>query len=185
VLPLNAKKVFSGVIFDVYQWEQEMYDGSVATFERLKRPDTAEIVVIVGDKIVIQKQEQPDKKEAFLCLPGGRIEAGEDPLDGAKRELLEETGLACADWELIAERKLASKIEWIDYVYVARDCKTVAQQHLDAGERIELVQIDFEKFLEMADSGELNRIEPSLRTDLVRAKYDAPSREKLRKLFFG
>lgn len=35
-LPPQAKKVFTGQIFDVYQWEQEMYDGSFETFEMLK-----------------------------------------------------------------------------------------------------------------------------------------------------
>ena len=26
-IPNNAKRVFKGVIFDVYQWEQEVFDG--------------------------------------------------------------------------------------------------------------------------------------------------------------
>ena len=39
-IPANAKKVFHGVIFDVYQWEQEMFDGTKEIFEKLKRPDT-------------------------------------------------------------------------------------------------------------------------------------------------
>jgi len=161
-----------------------MYDGSVQTFERLSRPDTAEIVTVLGDKIVIQKQEQPDKPEPFLCLPGGRIEHGENALAGAKRELLEETGLASDDWVLIGERRLASKIEWVDYVYVARHCKKIAEQSLDAGERIELIELSFDEFLDTVDRDEL-RMEPTLRTDLVRAKYDEGSREKMRKLLFG
>lgn len=38
-IPENAKLVFKGKIFDTYQWEQEMYDGSRVTFEKIKRPD--------------------------------------------------------------------------------------------------------------------------------------------------
>ena len=36
-IPKNATKVFSGKTFDVYQWEQEMFDGSKKIFEKLKR----------------------------------------------------------------------------------------------------------------------------------------------------
>jgi len=32
------REVHQGVIFDVYQWEQEMYDGSIKIFEKLKTP---------------------------------------------------------------------------------------------------------------------------------------------------
>ena len=32
LVPKNAKKVFTGEIFDIYQWQQEMYDGSLSIF---------------------------------------------------------------------------------------------------------------------------------------------------------
>lgn len=35
-IPDHAKCVFKGVIFDVYQWEQKLYNGTTTTFEKLK-----------------------------------------------------------------------------------------------------------------------------------------------------
>jgi hypothetical protein len=32
--PKGAKLAFRGVVFDVYQWKQRMFDGSYQTFER-------------------------------------------------------------------------------------------------------------------------------------------------------
>ncbi len=36
----EAKRVFKGVRFDVYQWKQKRYDGTKATFELIKRADS-------------------------------------------------------------------------------------------------------------------------------------------------
>ena len=74
-----------------------MFDGSVATFEQLKRPDTAIVIAITPEnKFIVLEEEQPNKPK-FLSIPGGRINEAEDPLVGAKRELLEETGFASED----------------------------------------------------------------------------------------
>jgi ADP-ribose pyrophosphatase len=69
-IPKEAKLVFKGVIFDVYQWQQKMFDGSFETFEMLKRPNTVEIIATQGDKILLSHQSQPNKKD-FLSLFGG------------------------------------------------------------------------------------------------------------------
>lgn len=145
-IPEHAKLVFKGVIFDVYQWEQEMYDGSHATFEMLKRPDTILILPTMGDKIILSHQEQPSKP-AFDSFLGGRAEEGEDSLESAKRELLEEGGLVSDNWELIKTYEPFSKFEWKIYLYVARDCKKIAEQHLDPGEKITLYEASFEEFV--------------------------------------
>src|SRR3989338_5204026 len=88
----NAKRVFKGELFEVWQWEQKLYDGSTAVFEKIRRQATALVIPVVGDKILIQRQEQPHRRSAYLSLAGGRIEDGEEPLLAAQRELLEQTG---------------------------------------------------------------------------------------------
>src|SRR3989344_9686996 len=91
-IPGHAKRVFKGVLFDVYQWEQKMFDGSTAIFEKLKRPDTVVVFPVLPDgRIILTEQEQPGK-EAFIGATGGRVDVGEEILQTAHRELLEESG---------------------------------------------------------------------------------------------
>ncbi len=71
-IPLNATIVFKGKIFEVWQWEQALFDGTTATFERLKRPNTAQVIAVVGEKILVVDQQQPDTKE-FISLPGADV----------------------------------------------------------------------------------------------------------------
>jgi len=150
-LPPQAKKVFDGEIFDVYQWEQEMYDGSKATFEMLKRPNTVEVIATDGEEIFITEQEQPSKP-AFLALPGGRQDEDETIMETGKRELLEEAGLTSDDWETLAVHEPYTKMEWEIHTLIAKNCVQVGEQNLDAGEKIAVKKVSFEKFLELVFS---------------------------------
>lgn len=145
--PPKAKKVFSGVIFDVYQWEQEMFDGSTATFEQLKRPATLLVIPEINGKIALADQEQPVKGK-FVSLLGGRQDNEEDPLDGAKRELMEEAGLVSEDWELWKTVEPYNKVIWTIYIYIARNCKKVSSQNVDAGEKITVRELSFDEFID-------------------------------------
>ena len=62
-VPSQAKRVFKGIIFDVYQWEQELFDGSKQTFEMLKRPDTVEVIAVKDGSILMSRQSQPNKHD--------------------------------------------------------------------------------------------------------------------------
>lgn len=128
-----------------------MFDGSYETFEMLKRPDTVEIIAVVGDKILISEQEQPNSP-VFFSLFGGRVDKGEEPLRAAQRELLEESGYLSDDWELIQSHEPYSKIEWTVYIYVARNCAKKAKQNLDVGEKIRVMPVGFGRFLKIIDS---------------------------------
>lgn len=143
----NAKKVFTGDIFDTYQWQQEQFDGTFKTFEMLKRPDTIQVIAVKGDKIVATQEEQPTIKRAFGLL-GGRQEPGEEPLTAAKRELLEESGLISDDWVFLKSFEPFSKIDWTISYYIARDCHIVAEQNLDGGEKITLLELSFDEFID-------------------------------------
>lgn len=172
-LPPQATKVFHGEIFDVYHWDQTMFDGSTETFEMLKRPNSLQIIPIVGDKILLSREEQPNKGE-FITLLGGRQEEGEDPLEAAKRELLEESGFATQLWEEIRTYEPYTKIDWIVHVFVAKHCTKIAEQQLDPGEKISVFEVTFDEFFEIATSEQFWCRE--LAYDLLRMKVRYPEK---------
>ena len=168
-LPSQAKKVFQGEIFAVYQWEQEMFDGSYEIFEMLKRPSTIQIIATQGDKVMMSKQSQPNKHN-YHSLFGGRAEPDEEPLVTAKRELLEESGLESDDWELYKQYQPISKIDWDIYLFIARNCNKVAEPQLDPGEKIETIPCTFDEFTKMIEQDEFWG--PDLTLDILRMERD-------------
>jgi ADP-ribose pyrophosphatase YjhB (NUDIX family) len=180
-IPKQAKKVFSGVIFDVYQWEQEMFDGSFQTFEMLKRPNTTEIIATSNNKIILSRQSQPSKED-FYSLFGGRVEEGEDNLVAAKRELLEESGLESNNWELYNTYEPASKVDWQIFNYIAKDCRKVSNQNLDNGEKIEVIEVSFEDFIELAKHDEFSNKEFAL--ELIKISLDKEKLNSFKKRLF-
>ncbi|HEX8763232.1 MAG TPA: NUDIX hydrolase [Candidatus Saccharimonadales bacterium] len=144
LIPEKAKKVFEGVIFDVYQWPQELFDGSTATFELLKRPDTVLILAVKDDKIIFVREQQPGRPE-YVRLPGGRVDPGEDWRVAAERECAEELGLGFTNWRLIDVHQPVAKMEWFVATYLATDLTHEQAMAHDAGEKITLELMTFDE----------------------------------------
>ncbi len=158
-LPEDAALVFKGSLFDVYQWQQQMYDGTFETFEKLKRPDTVVVFAVLDDgSILLTKQEQPGKS-LFIGAAGGRVDEGEGIEEAAARELLEETGYRAKELKLWHSEQPISKIEWAIYVFIAKGIEKVDGQTLDAGEKITLYPVSFEDFIDIAISDEFTEQE--------------------------
>ena len=181
-VPKSAKKVFSGIIFDVYQWPQEMYDGSVATFEKAVRQNTVVIIPTVGNKIMMVKQKQPGT-DWFFDLPSGRMDKkGESPKNAALRELLEETGLTPKTIKLWRTYSPSGKLQQIVYFFVAQDCKKVTKQKLDPGENIIPFLTTFDEFLKLTDNKRC--FLGPLMIDVLLARIHKENYDYLRKSFF-
>ncbi len=182
-LPNNAKKVFTGIIFDVYQYEVDGYDGTKKTFEKLKRPDTVMILPVTQDKkIILSVQEQPGKSP-FVGTVGGRVDGGEEILEAAKRELLEETGYQAEDWVLFDSTQPVSKIEWSVYLFIAKGCKKVAEQYLDGAEKIDLKLVTFDEMVDMILADQFGDIE--LKIKFLEAKLDPKKMEVIKNLMLN
>ncbi len=147
-IPPHAKRVFHGIIHDVYQWRQKLFDGSSSTFEMIVRQPSTEIIATVDNRIIILMQEQPGRN-AYPSLPGGRVEVGDTPLHTAQRELLEETGYKSSKWKLLDEFSGNQKFHFRESLFLAHNCKKIANQKLDAGEKIKVTLVSFDEFLQL------------------------------------
>lgn len=147
-IPSHAKKVFSWIIFDVYHWEQEMFDWSLETFEMLKRKDAITVFPITKDKkVIIIKEIQPWMTNWKYWIPAWWVEEWEESKDTAKRELLEETGYR---WEFELNQTLQydnSKIDCEFNYYIATNCVKIAEQSLDSWEQIVPIEMAFDELL--------------------------------------
>jgi len=182
-IPQNAKKVFEGVIFDVYQWEQEMFDKSKATFEKVKRTDTVGIIPITKEgKVILTEQEQPGTAP-FIGTLGGRIDEGESPLEAVKRELREEAGIETNNLVLWYADQFLEKTDWAIYMFIAYDCEVKVSQELDTGEKIKLVHYSYEEFLDLVARDNFRDWDVSL--TVLKALKSPQESMKLRKLFMS
>lgn len=177
-MPEDAKRVFAGELFSVYQWEQEGYDGKKRIFEKVSRDDTVVVIPVTEDgKILLIEEEQP-RKEKFVGTVGGRIDKGEDPLEAAKRELLEETGYVANEWKLLSSHQPVSKMDWAIYTFAALGCKKIAEQTLDGAEKIKVLELSFDDFAATAVREDFNEIDIRLR--MLEAKTDPAKLAKMK-----
>lgn len=157
-LPNGAKKVFEGVMFSLYQWEQEQFDGSFKTFEAVCREDSVQAIATTSDKkLILLKEEQPFHG-SFISLPGGVCDSNL-PSEDIKRELLEEIGVVPSDLILWKATKFSSKVHWKNHYFFAKNCKKIQEPRLDAGERIEPLFLSFDEFIDLVLSDDFRNKE--------------------------
>ena len=110
-------------------------------------------VVALTDKreIVLIKQYRYCYDTDLIELPSGVFEEHErDSLIVAKRELLEETGYQSEDWTYLgATIENPAQMTNHNHLFIARDCKRVSEQKLDATENVEVLLLPFEKAVDM------------------------------------
>jgi len=116
----------------------------------------ANVLAITKDKkAILVKQYRHGVRDVLLELPGGIVEDGEDPLDGIKRELLEETGYAVSNIIEVGRLYPNPAIQTnLLYCFLAFDVEQVGVQHLDDSEEIEVQLVPLDELITMAKKGE-------------------------------
>lgn len=117
----------------------------------LEYPKWINVIAITPEgKYVMVKQYRHGLGVVATELCAGVVEEGEDPMEGAKRELLEETGYAGGEWELTMEISAnPGSQNNFAYCYTARGVEKVSEQHLDATEDINVVLLSEDEVRDM------------------------------------
>jgi ADP-ribose pyrophosphatase len=113
-------------------------------FHRIVLPEYAVVVPVTADgRFVMIREFKQGPGEICLNAPAGGLEPGESPLDGARRELLEETGFAADDWQALGDFALDGSTGCgRGHLFLARGARRVAAPRLDETEEIEVVLLD-------------------------------------------
>ena len=160
-IPEHAKLVFKGILHDVYQWEQELFDGTFSTFEAIKKRYAVTTLAITKEnKIIVNFEEQPNRPP-FISLSGGITEEGATLIENAKRELEEETGYLSESWEawFVSDVLKSLKIDWLNHFFIARACENIGHKHLDPGEKIEVKLFNFDEFIGISQDERFRNLE--------------------------
>jgi ADP-ribose pyrophosphatase len=138
----------------------ELPDGRVMpNYFVLDFLDWVQVVALTTDgKMVMIRQYRHGTQETLLEIPGGSTdpEDQKNSLSAAKRELLEETGYESDDWELIGSHSPNPALMSNDmHVYLAKNCKKVAEQQLDPFEDLDVELLPAQDVLNMAEGGKI------------------------------
>lgn len=136
---IRTEQVFAGRLLDVRRDRVRLPDGSESTREYIVHPGAVVVVPLLDDgRLVMERQWRYPLERAMLEFPAGKLEAGEPPLQCAKRELLEETGYRAAQWGRagLLHNAIAYSNEHIE-IWFARGL-TAGERQLDAGEFLDV-----------------------------------------------
>lgn len=112
------------------------------------------VALTKNDDVVLIRQYRHGAHDILWEFPGGVVEEEEDPLDGAKRELLEESGYTASRWIEVARLYPNPALQTNTlYGYLALDAERVAEQVLDAGEDIDVHLLPLDDLVAMARRG--------------------------------
>ncbi len=181
-LPDDAKEAYKGKVYSVWEWEQELFDGTKTTFEAIARVDAAMIIGILPDNKILMVEDTQPHRPGVISMAGGRIEPGEQPEEGARREFREETGYEIGKLKEYFIDQASTSTLWKTYIYIGRDLKKVGEPALDPGEKIKLLEYSFEDFLKLGQNPKVRNRE--LRLKLLEAQIDPKKKEELYKLLF-
>jgi 8-oxo-dGTP pyrophosphatase MutT (NUDIX family) len=140
-------------------WHDEVTrpDGSAGIYGVVHFANVAVGVVALDaqGRIVLVGQHRYTMDSESWEIPEGGVPMDEDPLDGARRELREETGVTAATWQELGRMDLSNSVtDERAVMYLATDL-TLGPAELDPTEVLEVRWVPFDEALAMCLDGRI------------------------------
>jgi ADP-ribose pyrophosphatase len=153
---VESKTVYQGRLLHVREDIVRLPDGKPARREYIVHPGAAVMLAMPdAHSVLMERQYRYPLRSHVYELPAGKMDPGEDALETAKRELLEETGYRARDW-----RHLLTTYPVVGYsnerieLYLARDLEYVGHA-LDEGEFLDVFTLPLDEAIQWVRSGRI------------------------------
>lgn len=145
---LSGQEILKGRFLHAFRDTVRLPDGSETTREYVIHPGAVMVIPMLDDgRLVMERQFRYPMGKVMVEFPAGKIDPGEDRLECAKRELLEETGYTAREWARagVLHPVISYSTEFIE-VWFCRGLM-LTQSQLDAGEFLEVFTATQEELL--------------------------------------
>jgi ADP-ribose pyrophosphatase len=162
---ISSEDLYGGIFLKMKRDKVSLPDGEEAIREYLTHPGAVAIVAILDDgRVLLERQFRYPINKACIEIPAGKLDAGEDHLSCAKRELEEETGYTAKKWSYIRRIHpvISYSTEFID-IYLAEDL-VPGPNHLDDEEFLDVFAAPLEQLIAWVEEGEISDVKTTIST---------------------
>ncbi len=154
---LSSKLIYDGKVFQVTSDKVQEPSGITAQRDIVRHSGSVVVLAIdeSGDepRVLLERQYRYAARDFLWELSAGRIDPGENPLAGAKRELIEETGYRARQWKrALIFYSSPGFLDETMAIYLARQL-TSGDAQPEEDESIECKLIPLSRTIDMVFSG--------------------------------
>lgn len=153
---ISSQIIASGGMLTVKRDQVRLPNGNTSQREYVTHPGAVVVVpVLTNGNVILERQFRYALHQAFIELPAGKIDAGEDILVTGQRELLEETGYTAQHWvKLGHQHPCIGYSNEIIHIFLAQNL-VKGEHRRDADETLEVFEVPFEQCLKMIENAEI------------------------------
>lgn len=153
---LHSNQMVEGGLMTVMRDQVRLPSGRESWREYIIHPGAVLIVPILPNgNLLFERQFRYPLRQAFIELPAGKIDLGEEELATGQRELLEETGFEATNWvKLGLQHPCIGYSNEVIHMYLATDLRAKAHQR-DEDEAMDLLELSLQQALQMVFDGQI------------------------------
>lgn len=145
---IGKKELLKTCVLTVNEVESRSPHGGTGKYIVMDAPDWVIVIPVSGDNFLMVKQWRHGENALSIEFPGGVIDEGETPEQGARRELLEETGCVAGKLTYLgAANPNPALMSNHVHFFLAENLTKKSEQKLDSDEYVHYMEIPQQEVL--------------------------------------
>ena len=161
---LDDRLMYEGDYLKLHRATVQLPNGATSYREYLKHPGAVMIIPLFenGD-VLLERQYRYPMRKVFIEFPAGKKDAGEAPLETAKRELLEETGYRAERYTHVTDiHNALAYCDEVIHFYLAEGLIQAGEQQLDDNEFVQVLRVPLSQLMTWIKNGWVSDVKTQL-----------------------